>query len=51
MRNESYNFSVDRGINLKRTEKCVAHCCKSFPFFFPMIPRSTEMILDLLLII
>ena len=24
MRNESYNFSVDRGINLKRTENCSA---------------------------
>ena len=29
----------------------VANCCKSFPFFFRLIPRSTEKILDLFLII
>ena len=37
LRNESYVFSVDRGINKKKektTSMRVVHCCKGFPFFF-----------------
>ena len=54
LRNESNIFSVDQCINQKKMENCinvVAHCCKNFPFCFRLIPRSTEKILDLFLII
>ena len=37
IKDKSNIFSVDRGINQKSTETAsmrVAHCCKSFPFFF-----------------
>ena len=51
LRNESNIFLVDRCINQKRTENCVAHCCLSFSFCFWLIPRSTQKILDLFLII
>ena len=54
LRNKSKNFSFDRGINQKRTENCInAHSAllAKFPFFFRLIPRTTEKILDLFLII
>ena len=49
LRNESDIFSVDWGINqkgLKTALMRLGHCCKSFPFFFRLIPWSTKKILD-----
>ena len=48
LRNESNIFSVDRGFKLstkqgrKTASMRVEHCCRSFPFFFRLIPWSTE---------
>ena len=54
LRDQSYIFSVDRGINQKRTENYIngsSALLQKFFIFFRLIPRSTEKLLHLFLII